>query len=103
MRNRADLARIARVADIIGDSLSPALVESIGKAATRAGAGRCPAFADALGVSEQLGEVLRHVAAAVLYRRALTMTAQEALRLATLSEGLEFLKAAVAAHAARLD
>lgn len=96
--NPSDLARIARVADIIGESLSPALVESIGESAARAGAGRCPAFADALGVSEQLGQVLRHVAAAVLYRRALTMSAQEALRLATSSEGLAFLAAALAEH-----
>lgn len=80
---------------IIGESLSPALVESIGESAARAAAGRCPAFADALGLSEQLGEVLRHVAAAVLHQRALTLSPEEAVRIALSPEGIAFLKEAV--------
>jgi hypothetical protein len=84
--------------EIIGESMSPALIESIGESAARAGAGRCPAFADALGLSEQMGEVMRQVAAAVLHRRALTLSPQEAVRVATSPEGIAFLREAVAEY-----
>ena len=80
---------------IVGPSLSPALVESITESAARAGAGRCPAFADALGLSDQLGEVLRQVAAAVVHRQALTLSPEEAVRFASSPEGITFLKEAI--------
>jgi hypothetical protein len=96
VKERRTGAALDSVIAIVGESLSPALVESIGESAARAGAGRCPAFADALGVSEQFGEVLRHVAAAVLHRRALTLSAEEAVRIVTSPEGIAFLKEAVA-------
>lgn len=83
---------------IVGESLSPALVESIGESAARAGAGRCPAFADALGLSEQFCEVLRQVAAAVLHRRALTLSTEEVVRVALSPEGVAFLREAVAEY-----
>jgi hypothetical protein len=83
---------------VVGESLSPELVESIGESAARAAAGRVPAFADALGLSEQFSEILRHVAAAVLHRRALTLSPEEAVRIALSPDGVAFLKEAVAEH-----
>jgi hypothetical protein len=83
---------------IVGPSLSPDLVESITESAARAGAGRCPAFADALGLSEQLGEVLRQVAAAVVHRQALRLSPEEAVRFASSPEGIAFLKEAIAEY-----
>ena len=98
MKERRTGAALDSFIAVVGESLSPELVESIGESAARAGAGRCPAFADALGVSEQFGEVLRHVAAAVLHRRALTLSAEEAVRIVTSPEGIAFLKEAVAEY-----
>lgn len=103
MKERRTGAALDSIIAIVGDSLSPALVESVSESAARAGAGRIPAFADALGFSEQFGEVLRHVAAAVLHRRALTLSPEEAVRLATSPEGIAFLKEAVAQFHERQD
>ena len=97
-KERRTGAALGSFISIVRESLSPALVESIGESAARAGAGRCPAFADALGLSEQLGEVVRQVAAAVLHRRALALSAEDALRFATSPEGIAFLKEAVAEY-----
>jgi hypothetical protein len=83
---------------VVGPSLCPGLVESIGESAARAGAGRCPAFPDALGLSEMLGEVLRQAAAAVVHRQALMLSPEEALRFATSPEGIAFLKEAIAEY-----
>jgi len=83
---------------LVGESLSADLVESIGESAARAGAGRVPAFSDALGLSEQFCEVLRHVAAAVLHRRALTLSPEEAVRIALSPEGIAFLAEAIAEY-----
>jgi hypothetical protein len=83
---------------VVGPALSPALVESIGESAAKAGAGRCPAFADALGLSEMLAEVLRQAAAAVVHRRALMLSPEEALRFATSPDGIAFLKEAIAEY-----
>ena len=103
MKERRTGAALDSIIAIVGESLSPALVESIGASAARAGAGRIPAFADALGVSEQFGEVLRHVAAAVLHRRALTLSVEEAVRIATSPEGIAFLEEAVAEYKEKQD
>ena len=97
-KERRTGAALGSFVSIVRESLCPALVESIGESAARGGAGRCPAFADALGLSEQLGEVVRQVAAAVLHRRALALSAEDALRFATSPEGIAFLKEAVAEY-----
>ena len=97
-RERRTGAALHSFIKIVGPSLSPALVESIGESAARAGAGRCPAFADALGLSEQLGEVLRQIAAAVVHRQALALSPEEAVRFATSPEGVAFLREAIAEY-----
>ena len=91
--SRADLAPTI---SLVGERPGVALASAVSNASSDSFSGVIPAYSAALGVTPELAAVVQDVAFAVMYRQAMTLTAEEALALAVSPKGIAFLKAAVA-------